>query len=220
MQRVPEPELMNDPEQAAAYAQADFSEPHDQFVALFVDKFGARLDGDVLDLGCGPGDVCRRFATAVASCRVHGIDAAAEMLSLARAETGRQGLSRRVQYRHCHLPDPDLPRRCYDAVISNSMLHHLADPATLWHSARHAAKPGAALLVVDLMRPDNARAAQQLVEQYAAGEPAVLQRDFGNSLLAAYRPDEVREQLRASKLEHLQIEIISDRHLAVFGRLL
>lgn len=219
MQRIPEPELMDDPEQASAYAQADFSEPHDQFVSLFVDKFGAGLDGTVLDLGCGPGDVCRRFAKAIASCHVHGIDAAAEMLTLARAETARQHLSHRVQYRHCHLPDPDLAWRCYDGVISNSLLHHLADPETLWHSARRAGKPGAALLVVDLMRPDNARAAQQLVERYAAGEPAVLQRDFRNSLLAAYRPDEVRKQLRRSQLEHLQIEVISDRHLAVFGRL-
>ena len=39
MERIPEPDLMNDPEQALAYAQADFEEPHNQFVELFKNRF-------------------------------------------------------------------------------------------------------------------------------------------------------------------------------------
>ena len=39
MQRIPEVELMDDPEQTLAYARADFSEPHNHFVALFREHF-------------------------------------------------------------------------------------------------------------------------------------------------------------------------------------
>ncbi len=34
MKRIPEPELMDGAEQASAYAEADFSEPHDHFMIL------------------------------------------------------------------------------------------------------------------------------------------------------------------------------------------
>ena len=46
---------MNDIAQAEAYAQTDFSEPHDAFVAHFRERFPDFKDGNVLDLGCGDG---------------------------------------------------------------------------------------------------------------------------------------------------------------------
>ncbi len=75
------------------------------------------------------------------------------------------------------------------------------------------------VFVMDLMRPGSREDAQRLVRQYADGEPRVLQNDFFNSLLAAYRPPEVEEQLAGHGLGCLSVEIVSDRHLIVFGRL-
>jgi ubiquinone/menaquinone biosynthesis C-methylase UbiE len=219
MQRIPEPELMDDPAQALAYARADFSEPHDRFVALFIERFGAAIDGTVLDLGCGPGDICRRFAAALPGCKLHGVDASRSMLELARADTERQALSGRIEFHLGYLPGAQLPRSEYAAVISNSLLHHLQQPAALWNSATKFARTGAPVFVMDLMRPDRRASAARLVDQYASTEPELLQRDFLNSLLAAYRPDEVRQQLQQSGLGHLQIETVSDRHFIVFGYL-
>ena len=48
-------------------------------------------------------------------------------------------------------------------------------------------------------------------------EPGVLQRDFFNSLLAAFTPDEVRGQLAEAGLPTLQVKTISDRHVMVTG---
>jgi hypothetical protein len=53
MQHIPEPELMTDPAQAQAYAEADFSAPHDAFVAHFAARFPDFKTGSVLDLGWG-----------------------------------------------------------------------------------------------------------------------------------------------------------------------
>ncbi len=47
----------------------------------------------------------------------------------------------------------------------------------------------------------------------------MLQKDFLNSLLAAYRPDEVRKQLAQQGLGQLRIEVVSDRHFIVYGLL-
>ncbi|HEX6174620.1 MAG TPA: SAM-dependent methyltransferase, partial [Candidatus Binatia bacterium] len=62
MERIPEPELMDEDEQARAYALADFAEPHNHFVELFRECFpDEAITGHVLDLGCGPADVTLRF---------------------------------------------------------------------------------------------------------------------------------------------------------------
>jgi ubiquinone/menaquinone biosynthesis C-methylase UbiE len=220
MQRIPEPELMDEDEQARAYAEADFSEPHEQFVALFGEAFpNLELAGTALDLGCGPADVTLRFARAHPRCRIDGVDGAGAMLRFGREAVRRAGLEERVRLVRGCLPDAVLPLEAYDAVISNSLLHHLADPNVLWASARRWGKPGAPVFIMDLMRPDNIEQAERLVRLYAAAEPEILRRDFYNSLRAAYRPEEVREQLRAADLTGLDCRPVSDRHLVVSGRL-
>jgi hypothetical protein len=79
--------------------------------------------------------------------------------------------------------------------------------------------PGAWLFVMDLVRPPSQAQARRLVDLHAAGEAEVLRRDFYNSLLAAYRPEEVSAQLAAADLSSLETEVVSDRHLIVWGRL-
>ena len=62
MKRVPEPELMLDPEQTAAYAGADFAQGHQAIVDELAKRF-PELSGELLalDLGCGPLDVTLRI---------------------------------------------------------------------------------------------------------------------------------------------------------------
>ncbi len=67
MDRVLEPELMDDPTQAEAYAGADFAEENQGFVDRFKEYFPDFLQGKVLDLGCGPADIPIRFANTVSS---------------------------------------------------------------------------------------------------------------------------------------------------------
>jgi hypothetical protein len=55
-----------------------------------------------------------------------------------------------------------------------------------------------------------------MVGQYAAGEPEILKRDFYNSLLAAFTPQEVEAQLAGAGL-NLSVDVISDRHMVIHG---
>lgn len=218
MDRVPEPELMDDAVQAAAYARADFTEPHDRFVELFRESFPAEsMGGTVLDLGCGPADIVARFAHAYPACVIHAVDGAEAMLAHGRARVQHEGLSGRVQLIHAYLPDAVLPLDAYDAVISNSLLHHLRDPMALWDTIRSHARPGAPVFVMDLLRPASRVQARSLVEEYAGGEPEILRRDFFNSLCAAYIVDEVTAQLSRAGLDSMQVREVSDRHWVVSG---
>jgi SAM-dependent methyltransferase len=220
MQRTPEPELMDEAEQAEAYALADFAEPNQRFVSCFEDEYPHLQQGTVLDLGCGPGDIVLRLATRRPGLTVHGIDGSTAMLRFASERLHEAPeLGGRVQFIEGLLPGASLPLPYYDAVISNSLLHHLHDPMVFWNAVREAGAPGAAVLVMDLFRPPTPQAAQAIVDQYATGEPDVLRADFLASLHAAFEPDEIRVQLRDCGLGMLQVRIVSDRHLLVTGRL-
>ncbi|BBL70643.1 class I SAM-dependent methyltransferase [Methylogaea oryzae] len=217
MQRQLEPELMDDAEQAAAYAAADFAEANGRFVRLFGELCGG-FAGTALDLGCGPGDICLRLARAYPACTVHGLDGAAAMLDYAEAGLARQPeLAGRVRFLQGRLPLAHGLADGYDALLSNSLLHHLPDPAVLWQAVRRYGRPGSLVLVMDLFRPPDDAAAQALVRRYAADAPPVLQRDFHNSLCAAFTPDEIAGQLAATGLDHLRVWVVSDRHVAVDG---
>lgn len=221
MERIVEPELMDDATQARAYAEADFEEPNARFVGLYSDFVGPLPGGAaVLDLGCGPGDITLRIAAANPGLEVHGLDGSPAMLAFGRAALEADDeLQRRVRFIEGLVPEASLPRSVYAAIVSNSLLHHLHDPAGLWRMVRKRGAPGTAVLVMDLMRPPSESAARALVDEHAAGEPEVLRRDFYNSLLAAFEPDEVREQLEAVGLDHFLVDQVSDRHLVIRGRI-
>jgi SAM-dependent methyltransferase len=219
MERIPEPDLMDDPEQAEAYANADFSEPHDAFVAHFRRLFRDFTVGRVLDLGCGPADVGIRFCKAYPDAILTGLDGSAAMLQCGYAAVREAGLADRLQLVQSYLPDESLAALQFDALISNSLLHHLDDPAVLWETVRQTARTGAPVLIMDLMRPSSFVEAGQLAGRYAADTPPLLHRDFHNSLLAAYRPEEVRAQLHAANLFGFRVEPVSDRHLLIWGNL-
>lgn len=220
MQRIPEPELMDEFEQARAYAQADFSEPNARFVEAFAAHFPDFAGGAVLDLGCGPGDIVLRFAEQWPGATVHGLDGSGAMLQFAAERLWElPQLQGRVQFIEGLLPGAQLPLARYDAIISNSLLHHLPDPRVLWRGMLELGAPGARVLVMDLFRPASAGVAQEIVEAYAGEEPEVLKRDFFNSLCAAFEPGEVVSQLQACGLGSLDVATVSDRHLLVSGRL-
>ena len=221
MRRTPEPELMDDAAQARAYSEADFAEPHEGFVDHVLERFPdlARAEVRVLDLGCGPADVTARVARRLPHATVVGVDGSAPMLALGRERLAAAGLDARVELRHVLLPDDRLGHDGpFDVVVSNSLLHHLHDPAVIWTAVASLAAPAAPVVVMDLRRPADAATVDALVERYTAGEPDVLVRDFRASLHAAFTPDEVEAQLVAAGLGHLAVDVVSDRHLVVSGR--
>lgn len=218
LSRTPEPELMEEMEQARAYSLADFEEPHNRFIELIKEKFpGEQFDRLVLDLGCGTADICIRFANAFPQMRMHAIDGAEAMLHFARINIDAIRLHEQVRLFKRQLPVKGLPKEHYSALISNSLLHHLAEPMVLWNSIKQFAESGAPIFVMDLRRPDSESDADNLTDHYAKNEPEVLKHDFRNSLLAAYTVDEVKAQLQQAGLERLRVESSGDRHLIVYG---
>ena len=217
--RTPEPEVMEEEDQCEAYAKADFSEANESFIRQWRKRFPKFDHGTWADLGCGPADIPARLCTYFPELTLVAADASAAMIGLAQDAISKQELSHRITLFCGLVSNLKVPDGGFDAIISNSLLHHLPDPSILWRELIRQGKPGAPVMVMDLRRPRKPEDAAQIVEQYSADDPQVLRTDFYNSLLAAYTPNEVRSQLNALELDNLEVDSISDRHLLVWGRL-
>jgi ubiquinone/menaquinone biosynthesis C-methylase UbiE len=217
MERTPEPELMDEREQAAAYAAADWSESHGKIPGYFRQRFPDFLRGRVIDLGCGPADVTMRFVRAYPEVTVVGVDGSEAMLGFGRQHIRDAGLQSRIELENRYLPDARLETKSFDAVISNSLLHHLADPLVLWRTTARCAKPGAPVLVVDLIRPATHEAAVRLVSEHAKDAPAILQHDFTASLHAAYTVAEIERQIQQAGLIGFHVDQTDEFHFVAWG---
>ncbi len=212
MERILEPEAMDSAEEAEGYDSMDHGEANASFVGRLL-ELGA--DGRMLDLGTGPAHipilVCERRPEA----RVVAVDLAHHMLRLAAANVQRSGLAARIELRHGDAKDLDLEPESFDAVYSNTILHHIPDPRPFLATAARLVKPGGALLIRDLFRPGSRAQLEQLVELHAADANEYQRGLLAASLNAAFTPEELRALADESGLEHAQVVVDTDRHMSL-----
>ena len=217
MQRTLEPEIMDKEENVLAYAKADFSSVNQKFVDDLIRKYPHIKI--ILDLGCGPADIPIRLAQSLPKVHITAIDASKKMIESAKDAVTKAKLNNHITLIQAYLPELPFKPKTFDAVISNSILHHLPNPVVLWEEIKKLGKSGGVVFVMDLLRPASPKKAKEIVEQYSGNEHPVLKEDFYNSLLAAFTLDEIKEQLKKANLTNLNAEVISDRHWLVSGTL-
>lgn len=203
---------METAEEAEAYDAMDHSEPNTAFVERLV-ELGAR--GRMLDIGTGPGHIPLLVCERVPGCLVVGVDLSLEMLRLANHRRAASPHRMRVEFRHVdarHLPWPD---HAFDAVFSNTILHHLDDPRPVLLEAWRVLKPGGVFLFRDLFRPPSEERVRELVRLHAADASPRQQELLAASLRAAFTPEELRELVAELGLTGVQVVVDSDRHVSV-----
>jgi ubiquinone/menaquinone biosynthesis C-methylase UbiE len=221
-QRIPEPEVMSDAEEARVYRAADFAAVNqafaDRFAALWSAAAGRPATPWLIDLGCGPADITLRVQRLLPACRIAAVDASEAMLAEGLPARRAAGAERAVPLIRADARHAPFPDRAFDGVFSNSLLHHLTDPTPVWREIRRLAAPGAVVLIRDLHRPASRAQAAAIVRAASGDEPPLLQTLFYNSLLAAFTVEEVRRQLADAGITGLTVEKTTERHLDVYGR--
>ncbi len=207
------------PEAEIAGPEAEVAGPSAEVVGPSAEVAGpsaARVRA--LDLGTGPGEIPIRIVRARKDWHVTAVDAAGAMLDIARAAALEAGVSHAVEWVRADAKATGLPPGRFDVVFSNSILHHVSDPAAFWAEVKRLAAPGGVIFLRDLARPADEAAARRIVETYADEESQLLQEEFYRSLLAAYTVDEVAAQLEEAGLTGCDVAMVTDRHLDVVGR--
>jgi ubiquinone/menaquinone biosynthesis C-methylase UbiE len=210
LQRVLEPEVMDDPQEAQLYDEMD----HQAVNQKFVDDMLAcgPVQGRILDLGTGtaqiPIEICRRAE----NCQVMACDLAVSMLDIARLNIAVAGFAHRIQLYHGDAKSLECEDQAFDWVVSNSLLHHIPEPAVVIGQLIRVLRPGGILFIRDLLRPDTAEAIENLVQLYTAGEPELSQQLFRQSLAAALSLDEIRQLATQFGFSPQSVQATSDRH--------
>ncbi|MCJ2036812.1 ArsR/SmtB family transcription factor [Methylobacterium sp. J-068] len=119
--------------------------------AAVLDALGDRPIQNLVDLGTGTGRMLGLLAGRAA--RAVGLDSSHAMLSVARANLERMGLSR-VDLRQGDIHAPPFGRGGFDLVVVHQVLHYLDDPARALREAARLVAPGGRLLVVDFAPHD------------------------------------------------------------------
>ncbi len=217
MKRQLEPELMDSADEAGAYDQMD----HEEVNRRFVDDLLAALGPvdrqlSVLDLGTGtaliPIELCGRDVPV----QVTAVDAAAEMLKVARANIQRAGLQDCIRLERADAKQP--LTGAYDVVMSNSLVHHLPEPRVFFENAVQLVAPDGLLFVRDLFRPAGEIEWQHLVDTYAGDAEPEQRALFADSLRAALTVDEARQLVAGVGFAPETVAATSDRHWTWVGR--
>jgi ubiquinone/menaquinone biosynthesis C-methylase UbiE len=210
MERTLEPEVMDGVAEADSYAAMDFSTENEALVArLFA--LGAR--GRMLDIGTGPGDIPALICTRRGDARVVGVDLSPAMLAHARRRA--EGFGGRFELREADAKGLPFPDASFDAVFSNTILHHIPEPVGFLAEAGRVLRPGGVLLIRDLYRPPTPERALELVALHAGGAAADQKELFRASLHAALEPDELRAAARAAGLRGVEVVVDTDRHMSL-----
>jgi len=212
--RVLEPESMETAEDVEHYDAMNHREVNDRFVADFLADHGPCRGGEILDLGAGTALIPIALALADPKARLVALDLSPAMIERAKLNVAKAGLSDRVR---CVLADAKtvgaaLGHLRFEAVISNSIIHHLADPHPVMTAMMERVEPGGTLMVRDLTRPDDEETLERLVELYGRGESDHARALFHASLHAALTLGEIREVAAGVGLPAGCVSMTSDRH--------
>ena len=212
MKRVPEPDLMEQKEQAYAYANADFSNSNELFLEKLFEFCSITDETKILDVGCGDGEIPIEIYKKTKS-KITVLDGSSAMLDELSKKMSTNNIDdiKIIQRRY---EDTHFSEKSFDILISNSVLHHVKSPKQFWEKSLSLVREQGHIVLMDLFRPSNEHDLLTVLDKYGGNNPVLLN-DFENSLRAAYTPDEVEGQLSSFPNISSSVKAISDRHFFV-----
>ena len=229
MERIPEPELMEEKAQVISYDEADFSEGEvnliNQINYYLLRKNISLGEKDlILDLGCGPGNISEKLAIKWPNTAVVGIDGSKEMILRAEynknIHTNKEKLKNLV-YICSDIKDIKsnnfLIKKRISLLVSNSLIHHITNLEDFFNTIRSLSCSITVNFHKDLKRPFDEKSALELKAQCSTKYNEILTNDYYASLRASYTFKELKNFTLENDLSSLDVFEDGDEYLIVYG---
>jgi ubiquinone/menaquinone biosynthesis C-methylase UbiE len=219
--RILEPELMDTAEDAHEYDAMDHAAVNAQFVSDLLFAIGGwgraiaspqRNTKQILDLGAGAAQIPIELARHTADVHITAVDAAQSMLALAHRNIVAADLTNRIELVLADAKHLPFNSESFPLVISNSIVHHIADPRAVISEAVRVTAPGGLLFHRDLVRPRDEAELEHLVQTYAGDATPGQRKLFADSLRAALTLAEVQSLGSEFGFPPESVQMTSDRH--------
>jgi ubiquinone/menaquinone biosynthesis C-methylase UbiE len=213
MNRILEPEVMDTWLEATAYDAMDFESVNTAFATDAIDLDPHAIK--ILDVGTGTARIPILMCQKRPQYLITGIDLAQSMLIIGQRNVEAAGLNQRIRLERVdskRMPYPDLE---FDMIVSNSLVHHLPDPLSFFQEIKRLIRPGGAILIRDLIRPENDTIVNELVAKIGEEYDAHQQQLFSDSLKAALTLVEVQNLIDRVGLAQVTLSQSSDLHWTI-----
>jgi len=225
--RTLEPEVMDTLAEAVDYDSMDHAQVNESFSDEFLAALGdssrplAAAEGSssprlsILDVGTGTARIPIAILRKTDRARITAVDLSAHMLQLGQRNVIEHGFADSIRLEQVDAKGLPYSDGRFDAVISNSIVHHIPRPMDVLREMLRVLKPGGLLFVRDLLRPPDAEVVASLLARYAGGTNDRQRRLFEQSLHASLTLEEIRDLAAGLGLPRESARQSSDRHWTI-----
>lgn len=213
--RILEPEVMDDTTEAQEYDQMDFSEVNRDFAQL-----ACQLVKDkalVLDIGTGTARIPLIMAQLRPQWQIIGIDLAESMIKLGKQNVEKEGKSQQITLDLIDGKKTPYEDHTFDLVVSNSLVHHIPSPLELLKEINRIVKPQGTVLIRDLFRPSSLEEIEGIVKKANLSYTPRQEKLFKDSLQAALTLEEIKELVMEVGWHDAKVYQSSSRHWTVLS---
>jgi ubiquinone/menaquinone biosynthesis C-methylase UbiE len=215
LQRILEPEIMDDWSESVAYDQMDFAAIDRDFArsAISLIQFNSQAHR-ILDIGTGTAKIPIILCQERSNYQVLAVDLAESMLTIGQQNIAAAGLTARIELVLADGKSLPYQQQSFDSVISNSLAHHIPEPIDLFREIARLVHRQGAVLIRDLIRPSSLAEIDQIISAAGSFDQRQTQL-FRDSLQAALTLSEVQELVDLAELSRAKVYQSSDRHWTV-----
>jgi len=222
LDRVPEPEEMDEAEEVQSYNSAAAARHLDAIDNTFVKHLRRLLptretwNGSCwgLDVGTGPAQIPIKILRQIPGLKIIGLERSPSMLACARQNAAQAGLADRLLLLRADGHSLPFPDGVFSMVCCNSVLHHAREPLRLLREIFPVAAPDAAVLLRDLRRPARPLLRWHLW-RHGRHYQGLMRRLFENSARAAYTLEELEDFIQKAGLPGATVFRFRGAHIGI-----
>jgi ubiquinone/menaquinone biosynthesis C-methylase UbiE len=223
LERVPEPEVMDDPNEVKSYGLAAAQRHLELIDSSFVRHLlrllphgGPSPDRTVwgLDIGTGPGQIPVMLLLKIPWMKIVAVDRSVNMLQCARRNARRAGVSSRLVLIRADANQLPFPIGCFDFGLCNSVLHHARDPVKLLRELDRSVPPEGGILLRDLRRPARPWFRYHLW-RHGHSYSGLMRKLFDDSVRASYTAAELERLFAQSGISRARVFRFQGAHIGI-----
>ena len=209
-ERIPSIEGIDDPEVAKSYERMTRTPPFKLLRKKVISQLKKlNLAGNLIDLGCGSGNLIIQIANSFPNLELIGVDVSNEIISIAEKQAKEHSVESRITFKIGNVTNLPFPDNSIDFIVSTFSLHHWSEPIKGFKEIFRVLKKNGTCLIFDFRRNSRRFFYEFLTFATKVVVPKALKRinEPLGSLKASYTSDEIIQIISHTSFKKPEIKM-------------